>query len=71
METVPKNRTEIYQPLTEEQLKCIPKGALAKKYTCTPKYIRMILDGSRGKTKPYVAKKVREDAAKILSILEL
>lgn len=64
-------RTDEFVPLTEEQLKCIPKAPLARKYSLTPKYIRQILDGTRGKSRRYLAEKVREDAAKILSILEL
>lgn len=71
METVPINGAENFKPLSEEQLKAIPKASLAKKYRCSAKYIRQILDGTRGKRKSYVTEKVREDAVKILTILEL
>jgi len=71
MEIATKNDAEKFKPFTEEQVKAIPKWPLAKKYRCSAQYIRQILEGTRGKRKSYVTEKVREDAAKILTILEL
>lgn len=62
--------TNTNEILTAEQIKDLPKGALARKYKCTPQYVRQVLNGTRGKSRSYVADKIREDAQKILTILE-
>lgn len=55
--------------LTIEQIKDLPKGALARKYKCTPGYVSKILNGTRGVSRSYIADKIREDANAILTIL--
>lgn len=55
--------------LTPEQIKNIPTGALARKYKSSAGYVREILKGEKGNKRSYIADKIREDAHKILTIL--
>ncbi|MBF0576633.1 hypothetical protein [Dysgonomonas sp. GY617] len=54
--------------MTNEQIKDLPKSAIARKHKCSVQYVRKILQG--GDYKSTCAENVRKDAKDILTILE-
>lgn len=54
---------------TSKQRKLINKTALATKHQCTDAYVRLVLKGEREQDSE-LAKKIVEDATKMLEILE-
>jgi len=55
--------------LTVDQIRTLPKGAIAKKYNCTVQYIRKIMQG-KYQINSERAKKIAKDMEDILKIIE-